>query len=139
MADYNYLEHFPKPFLADLVAGRVLPFIGAGFSRNADLPKDKAMLDWDGLGSEIASLIAGYSYKGSPIDAISTYAHECSRTSLIEKLAELLLVNVAKPGKAHKSFCELQFDIVCTTNFEFLLEASYASIFKFCQPIIDEE
>ncbi|RZK35674.1 MAG: SIR2 family protein [Hymenobacter sp.] len=97
------------------------------------------MLEWDELGKAFADDIHGYNYKNNAIDAISAYAHEYSRTSLIEKLATLLLVNKIKPGKTHRAFCELQFDIVCTTNFEFLLEASYASISKFCQPIIDEE
>jgi hypothetical protein len=139
MAKYKYIGSFPKPFLADLAAGRVLPFIGAGFSKNAEIPKDSKMLEWDELGEAFASDIQGYKYKNNAIDAISAYAHEYSRTSLIEKLSKLLLINTVKPGKTHRAFCELQFDIVCTTNFEFLLEAAYAAIAKFCQPIIDEE
>src|SRR5438309_888744 len=114
MKKYKYIDTFPKPFLEDLVNNRCLPFIGAGFSKNADIPKGKKMLDWDELGKTIASNIQDYKYTNA-IDAISAYSHEYSRTNLVEKLTELLLINSVKAGKAHKAFCELQFDIVCTT------------------------
>jgi len=43
MKKYKYIDTFPKPFLKDLVNNRCLPFIGAGFSKNADIPKDKKL------------------------------------------------------------------------------------------------
>ncbi len=138
MKKYKYLEYFPKPFLQDLVSNRCLPIIGAGFSKNAEIPKNKKMLDWDELGKAISEDIQDYKYTNA-IDAISAYCHEYSRTNLVEKLTELLLLNSVKPGKTHKAFCELQFDIVCTTNFEFLLEQGYSLIPKYCRPILDED
>ncbi len=138
MKKYKYVEYFPKPFLQDLVSNRCLPIIGAGFSKNADIPKNKKMLDWDELGKAIAEDIQDYKYTNA-IDAISAFCHEYSRTNLVEKLTELLLLSSVKPGKTHKAFCELQFDIVCTTNFEFLLEQGYGLIPKYCRPIIDED
>jgi len=138
MKKYKYIDSFPKPFLNDLVNDKVLPFIGAGFSKNAEIPKNKKMLDWDELGKEFANDIQDYKYSNA-IDAISAYCHEYSRTSLVEKLTKILLVNSAKPGNTHKAFCDLQFDIVCTTNFEFLLESGYSLLSKFCQPILDED
>jgi len=138
MKKYKYIEYFPKPFLQDLVNNRCLPIIGAGFSKNADIPRNKKMLDWDELGKAIALDIQDYKYTNA-IDAISAFCHEYSRTNLVEKLTELLLLSSVKPGKTHKAFCELQFDIVCTTNFEFLLEQGYSLIPKYCRPIIDED
>lgn len=138
MKKYKYIEYFPKPFLQDLVSNRCLPIIGAGFSKNADIPKNKKMLDWDELGKAIALDIQDYKYTNA-IDAISAFCHEYSRTNLVEKLTELLLLSSIKPGKTHKAFCELQFDIICTTNFEFLLEQGYGLIPKYCRPILDED
>lgn len=138
MKKYKYLAYFPKPFLHDLVSNRCLPIIGAGFSKNADYPKNKKMLDWDELGKAIALDIQDYKYTNA-LDAISAYSHEYTRTNLIEKLAELLLLSSVKPGKTHKAFCELQFDIICTTNFELLLEQGYGLIPKYFRPIIDED
>lgn len=135
---YQYIETFPKPFLEDLVNNRCLPFVGAGFSKNADIPKGKKMLDWDELGRAIANGIQDYKYMNA-LDAISAYGHEYSRTNLVEKLSELLLISSAKAGKAHKAFCELQFDTICTTNFDFLLEQGYSLISKYCRPILDED
>ena len=134
----KYLQLFPKPLLDDLVAGRWLPVIGAGFSRNAVLPSSKEMPLWADLGSHIASDLGDY-VPTSALDAISAYEHEYGRPKLIEKLSELLLVNDARPGDAHRAFCAIPFDIVCTTNFDFLLERQYELIPRHCTPLVDED
>lgn len=138
MKKTKYLKYFPKPFLKDLVENRCLPILGAGFSKNADIPLGKKMLDWDELGRSIAEDIDDYDYT-TAIDAISSYSEQFSRVNLVEKLGELLLVDTVKAGKTHKAFCELPFDVVCTTNFEFLLEQGYNLISKYCRPITDED
>lgn len=136
--NYRHLKYFPEPFLEDLIKDRCIPIIGSGFSKNADLPTNKKMLAWDELGKEIAKQIPGYQYAGA-LDAISAYCHEYSRTKLIEKLSELLLISSAKPGNVHKSFCELPFEMIVTTNFEFLLEKGYELNSIYCRPIVEED
>jgi hypothetical protein len=138
MNSYKYISKFPKPFLEDIVNSRCIPIIGAGFSKNAIIPDGKKMLDWNGLGRCIADLIPDFEFSNS-LDALSAFAHEYSRTNLIEKTSELLLIETIKPGQTHKSFCSLPFELVVTTNFEFLLEQGYALVNKFCRPIIEEE
>lgn len=134
----KYLQRFPKPLLDDLVAGRWLPIVGAGFSRNAVLPPGKSMPLWTDLGDALASDLGDYA-AASPLDAISAYEHEYRRPRLIERLSELLLVNDARPGDAHRAFCSIPFDLVCTTNFDFLLERQYELMPRHCTPLIDEE
>jgi uncharacterized protein YutE (UPF0331/DUF86 family) len=134
----KHISRFPKPLLADLVAGRWLPIVGAGFSCNAVLPASKEMPAWDKLGKDLAAEMADYPYTGA-LDAISAYSHEYSRTKLVERLSDLLHIDSAQPGKAHKAFCSIQFDIVCTTNFDFLLEKQYALTPRYCRPVIDED
>ena len=51
----------------------------------------------------------------------------------------LVSINEAKPGTTHRAFCALQFDIVCTTNFDFLLERQYELTPRSCTPLIDED
>lgn len=136
--EYKYLKKFPEPFLEDLVTNRVIPFVGAGFSKNADIPPGKSMPDWEQLGKKIADLIPGYHYTGA-LDAISAFAHEYSRSKLVEKLADYLNVDSVRPGQTHKAFCELPFEIVTTTNFEFLLEKGYDLVSKYCRPIVGED
>jgi hypothetical protein len=134
----KHLSKFPKPLLDDLVAGRWLPIVGAGFSRNAVLPLKKQMPLWNELGDLLKVDLREYEPVGA-LDAISAYEHEYGRPKLIERLSELLHISEARPGEAHKAFCSIQFDIVCTTNFDFLLERQYELIPRHCTPLIDEE
>lgn len=75
----------------------------------------------------------------SILDGISAYEHEFGRARLIERLSEILLIRDAQPGNAHKEFCTLPFDIVCTTNFDFLLERQYDLTPRYVYPVVDEE
>src|SRR4051812_47572275 len=122
----DHLSVFPKPLLNDLVRGKWLPIVGAGMSRNAVTQPGQTMPLWDGIGKALADDMPGYSYINA-MDAISAYTHEYSRVTLVERLAQLLLFDSAQPGDAHRAFCSLPFDIVCTTNFDFLLEKQYES------------
>lgn len=137
----NYLVHFPKPLLEDLVNGRWLPVIGAGMSLNAKLPPPAKMPLWPELGKRFADDLLDYS-PTSVLDGISAYEHEFGRARLIERLAELLHVTRAQPGPAHKEFCTLPFDIVCNTNFDFLLENQYdleRQGNRTAHPVVDED
>jgi SIR2-like domain len=134
----KHLNRFPKPLLDDLVLGQWLPIVGAGFSRNAIIPRGKQMPLWKDLGRILGDELGRYTPAG-PIDAISAYEHEYGRPKLIERLSELLLIDEARPGVAHEAFCNIQFDFVCTTNFDFLFERQYDLIPKPCTPLIDEE
>ena len=134
----NYLKHFPKPLLDDLVSGRWLPIVGAGLSRNAVFSTPRTMPLWNELGKSLADDMSDYDFV-NPIDAISSYEHEFGRPKLIEKLSDLLGLREAQPGDAHRTFCGVQFDIVCSTNFDFLLERQYELTQRSCIPLIDED
>ena len=134
----DYLSHFPEPFLDDIVQGRCLPFVGAGFSLNAKIPKGKKMLDWDGLGKKVAATLPDYQYT-TAVEALSAYSHEFSRVKLVEYLSSALLITSIQPAKPHEEFCRLPFERVVTTNFDFLLEQAYVKISKYCIPIVSED
>src|SRR3954454_532143 len=134
----KYLKLLPKPLLDDLVSSRCIPFVGAGLSRNADIPAGWKMPDWDGLGRAIAADIPAFEYSGALV-ALSAYSHEYGRTRLVEELRRLLLVEEAQPGGAHKAFCRIPFEIVFTTNFDFLLERGYSLVRRSCTPVTGED
>ncbi len=117
----KYLKYIPKTLQEDFIDNRVLPFIGAGFSKNGILPDKASMPDWDELGKRVSTYISNYTYT-SAVDALSLFESEFSRTKLIELLARELRINQLKPGNTHRSFCDLYFDTICTTNFDFLIE-----------------
>ena len=117
----KYLKYIPKTLQEDFVNNRVVPIVGAGFSKNAIAPEGVSILDWEGLGKKVATYIPDYAYT-NVIDALSLFETQFSRTKLVELLARELYVNNLKPGKTHRTFCDLYFDTICTTNFDFLIE-----------------
>jgi hypothetical protein len=72
------------------------------------------------------------------IDSISAHEEEYGRTRVVERMTELLHVNDAEPGRAHEALCRVGFDLVLTTNFDFLLERAYEAIGQPCQPLLTE-
>ena len=43
----------PAPLIRDIANGQCLPFIGAGFSLNADLPKNKKMPTFNDIANDL--------------------------------------------------------------------------------------
>jgi hypothetical protein len=134
----DLVSHLPRPLLDDLVEGRSIPIVGAGFSANAVTPDGSELPQWQKLGRLLAADVPSLHYE-NPIDAISAYEQEYGRAELIERLKVLLKLGQAQPGTAHKAFCSLGFERVITTNFDLLLEQSYQTAGKPCLPIIDEQ
>jgi hypothetical protein len=96
------------------------------------------MPDWDGLGRAVAADIPAFEYSGA-LDALSAYSHEYGRTRLVEELRRSLLVDEAQPGAVHTAFCRIPFEIVFTTNFDFLLERGYGLVRRSCTPVTGED
>jgi hypothetical protein len=107
-------------------------------SLNANVPPGKRMPLWGDLGRTLGDSLIDFSSNGV-LDAISSYEHEFGRARLIERLSDLLLLAESQPGEAHKEFCSIAFDIVCTTNFDFLLERQYDATPRYVYPVVDEE
>lgn len=131
----NYLSFFPKPLLEDIIKGECLPIIGSGFSLNAEMPKDVTMPLWNDLGKKFAKYLNEYDPADNALEIISAYCHKFTRNDMIRKLRTFLNIDRIEPGKTHKLFAELPFTIVCTTNFDNLLENSYS----ICKPIVVAE
>ena len=134
----KYLPYFPKPVLGDLVNGKWLPVVGAGMSLNAVVSGGRKMTLWAGMGKQLTDELSDFSAT-SILDGISAYEHEFGRARLIEKLSDILFIKDAVPGDVHKEFCTIPFDIVCTTNFDFLLERQYELTPRYVYPVVDEE
>jgi len=124
----NYLDYIPQALLNDFVDNRVIPIIGAGFSKNADVPKRFSMPDWNELGKTVASEITDYDYNNDPIDCFSFYEESYSRTKLIELFMKKMSHPDLKPGKTYKALCELFTKTICTTNYDDLLEKALGDL-----------
>lgn len=123
-----YIEYLPQALLEDIVNNKCIPFIGAGFTKNAVCDPSIDILDWNGLGKKTASYFQDYEYE-SAIEALSHYENEYSRANLVEMIAKELHINEISPGECHLNFCKLYFDIICTTNFDYLLETTFGELY----------
>ncbi len=117
--------NIPFPLISDIAQGRCLPFIGAGFSKNAVLPPGHSMPDWAEL-TDILAKDAGTEPSASPQAVAERYEQKFGRVQLIEAIRDALQSDRARPGKAHRAFVKLPFDTIYTTNFDLLLEAAYS-------------
>lgn len=122
------LKSVPVPLLKALVNGNVVPFVGAGFSKNCDGPADFEMPDWKTLGRAVAEEIVDYEYDDNPIEALSVYDAQYKRPSLVEVLRNILNVTKIRPGEAHHLLVKCFKSIICTTNFDSLLEMALAEL-----------
>lgn len=120
--EFKYINQLPKPLLSDFLKNRVIPVVGAGFSKNADIPAGLTMPDWRELGKAVASYIPEYEYDNNPIDTLSYYEELYSRPKLVELIMAELHHGLIQPGNTYKAFCEIFRGTICTTNFDTLLE-----------------
>lgn len=134
----KYINELPKTLLDDFVNNRVVPIVGAGFSKNAYAPNEKTMPDWEQLGRQVGEYIPGYVYTNA-LDAISLFESQFSKVKLIELLSELLNVNELKPSTTHHAFCDLFVDTICTTNFDFLIEQTLQETHRPHSIVVSEE
>ena len=137
--EYTYLPSIPKPLLNDFITGRVIPFVGAGFSKNADIPMGLSMPDWDELGKLVANEIPDYEYDNNAIDALSYYEDLYSRAKLVELLMRELHFGEIQPGDTYKAFCDLFTGTICTTNFDSLLEDSMTLLQRPISVVVTED
>ena len=114
----------PYPLLSDIFEGRCLPFVGAGFSKNADLAPGLVMPDWNQLATELARHLP-LDGRETPQGVAQRYERYFGRVQLIEAIRRSLHTDSARPGRAHRAFAKLPFDTIYTTNFDLLLEDAY--------------
>ena len=78
------MTQLPFPLVADIADARCIPFIGAGFSRNARVP-DGVMPDWAGLTATLAGEGELGALSPGPIVA-QEYERRFGRVQLIEAI-----------------------------------------------------
>lgn len=134
----KYLKYVPKTLLDDFVQNRIVPMVGAGFSKNASIPEGITIPDWNEMGRRVGEYIPDYQYTNA-IDALSLFEAQYSRVKLIELISDMLHINEIRPADTHRSFCSLFFDTICTTNFDFLLEQTLQESQRPYAVVVSEE
>ena len=131
-------SELPKPFIDDIAYNRCLPFIGAGFSLNADCDEGFKMPDWAGLTQDLG-VVAGVEGQGlEGPDVATIYERKFGRVQLIDAVRQSLNPEHVRPGAAHKAFVQLPFDTIYTTNFDLLLEDALQAIRRPFRSLVGE-
>lgn len=136
---YKYLSSVPQSLLDEFVQGNVVPVVGAGFSKNADIRVGITVPDWSELAKAAARDIPDYEYQNNPLDTLSYYESLYSRSDLIKLLMRELHIGEIKPNSTYAAFCDVFKGIICTTNFDFLLEDAYRSLNRTVSVITSED
>ena len=107
-----------KTLLRHMAAGRVVPFVGAGFSLNAGT----AYRDFHSLTAELRNdLSSDYHNLTYPVDITDRYALEHGEQELKNAVCDLLPTE-DHPGDCHARLMSFPWRRVFTTNFDLLLE-----------------
>src|SRR5690348_8782427 len=116
----SYIGRVPVGLQRALFAGQWLPIVGSGISATAMTEDNQRPRQWGVLATALAD-DASQVTSGNPIDTISAYADLYGRAALVERLSELLYVDALEPSVVHLAFALLPFDVVVTTNVDYLL------------------
>ena len=111
-----------------LDGGRAAVMVGAGFSKNADMPGNVRMKDWPELVSDIYSEVYGAAptdkelAKTTPMRIASLVETSYGRAALDELIEQSLPDKLVQPGALHRKLMSLPWTDVFTTNYDTLLE-----------------
>jgi len=128
----------PQPLIDDITDNRCLPFIGAGFSLNADCDEGLTMPDWAGLARHLGAVAGVGDEQLEGPDVAAIYERKFGRVQLIETVRQSLNPEHVRPGAAHKAFARLPFDTIYTTNFDLLLEDALQEIHRPFRSLVGE-
>lgn len=108
--------------------GNASVMVGAGFSRNADMDETVSMKDWNSLAKIFFQKLYSRTPTGedlafkTPMRLASLVETSFGRTELDKMIYESLPDERIAPGEIHKSFLNLKWKDIFTTNYDRLLE-----------------
>lgn len=117
------LEHIKRY----LDVGKAAVFVGAGFSKNAQMPEHAEMKDWNALGLDFYRKLYGEPEVGSlmfqnPINLATQVEASFGRHELDSLIEQSLPDDVIVHSPLHVSLLNLGWHDVFTTNYDTLLE-----------------
>ena len=127
-----------------LDAGRAAAFIGAGFSKNAEMPDSAVMKDWEALGHDFYTKLYGYSGEepisfASPIYLASQVEACFGRNELDNLILQSLPDSATIPSQLHVDLLNLPWHDIFTTNYDTLLERARLDAVRAYSPVTNKE
>ena len=127
-----------------LDAGRAAAFVGAGFSKNAEMPDTAEMKDWKALGRDFYTRLYGTIDESKltfndPISLASQVEACFGRNELDNLIQQSLPDSATIPSRLHVSFLNLPWHDVFTTNYDTLLERARLDAERPYTPVTNKE
>jgi hypothetical protein len=119
------LPFIHEPLIEEIAEGRCLPFIGAGFSKNAVTNDGTSLPDWRELTDFLAQRIQEDTSRLKSDEIAQLYDKIYGRDELLDAVTDELERSSPKPGAVHAALTRLPFDIIYTTNFDRLIDRAY--------------
>ena len=117
------VNSFIDTYAEELVSGNAAYFVGAGISKNSNLP------DWVGLIETFAKKIGIKDLKGKDMPLIAQYVineETGNRGPFINAISKKLRKNFS-PNRYHEAIAKTNLKTIWTTNYDNLLEKSFAN------------
>jgi hypothetical protein len=138
------LDKIPEPLEKAVKTGNLVPFIGAGVSRQAVPESSPLFPNWTDLLIHLTSTAASHRYitpdERKEIDALrSKGKHLMAAQALKNFLPDTILENVMRdrfgdpaiqPAPIHRRLFDLKPALILTTNYDLLLETAYLLTFR---------
>ena len=125
----------PLPLQHIIKSRKCIPIIGAGFSLNAKL-NEGSMPTWNELTKKLAGKLE--IEETDSLLVSQKFQDEFGRIVLIETIEDLLYKDKVKPSYVHYEFVKIPyFDIICTTNYDNLLEDACKSEGKIVKTMVE--
>ena len=128
----------PDPLIDDIAQGRCIPFIGAGFSKNAVTYDGTTLPDWQELAAALTPSIPDNTEGLACAEIAQLYEDQFGRVGLLQRISDELGRSSPKPGTAHEALTRLPWDLIYTTNFDNLIERAYEDLRKSVVVITDD-
>jgi len=127
----------PKPLLDTIREKQCIPILGAGFSLNAKLDGG-TMPTWVELTKKLAKELQ--IDEQDPLQVSQKFQDKSDRPTLIRTIEKLLYKDTVKPHHVHRHFVKIPyFDIICTTNYDNLLEDACKQEGRVARVIVEKQ
>src|SRR5437870_4863374 len=135
------LSKIPEHLIRAAADGRLVLFIGAGISKQAESKESDILPNWPELIKEMTAIAAAEDLDHDDAVVIEKHvlegryliAAQALRDSIDAVKFEHYIRNRfqrnVKPGRIHCSLLKLRAPVIMTTNYDLLLEAAYVQMF----------
>lgn len=118
----------PGTLIEAVKSTRVIPFLGAGASKEASDGYGKTPPDADALRDLLASKFFGKDIKNRDLMTVAEMAIASAggQSLVFEEIRKIL--SPFEPGDAHRALAEFRWRSIATTNYDLLIERAYSDV-----------